>query len=132
MWSGLGGTPGWFDRYEEPGDFERWHAMALASIIRPDEGYALGIDCADRWLSTRWGTKLVLTDERVVRFRADPADPIKQTYWIEDIAEVEHNAGVFTAEMKLIGDGFYEVCSVPKRLGREFAEAVENTLRRSR
>lgn len=102
--------------------------MALASVVLPSETYVLGIDCADRWLFKRWGVKLVLTNERVMAFSPDPAAPLKRTYWHEDIAEVEYETGTFTAELTLLGADFYEAYSVPKGLGREFAETVRRRL----
>lgn len=122
-----GPIPG-FTRYDAPAEFERWHAMALASIVPPGEEYVLGIDGADRWLFRRWGTKLVLTDARVVAFAADPADPMKRSHWFPDISGVNYETGRVIDELRLVGDGLYEVYAVPKGLGREFAEALERAL----
>jgi hypothetical protein len=122
------GAIGRFARYDERTDFERWHAMALASFVPLDEGYVLGIDCADRWLFTRWGTKLVLTDERIGAFTADPNNPMKQTYWLEKMSDMSYDEGLLTDELRLVGTDSYGAYTVPKRLGREFAEAVENAL----
>lgn len=113
-----------FTRYDEPGELKQWPAMALASIVEPGEGYVLGIDCADRWLFTDWGTKLVLTNERVVAFTPDPASPMKRAYGLADIEEIRYDSGILAAEMRLSGADFFESYTVPKRLGREFFEAV--------
>lgn len=113
-----------FARYDRPSDFKQQHAMALASLLRPPEMYVLGIDCADRWLFKKWNTKLVLTDERVLAFSPDPVVPVKRTHWLADIADVQFDTGLFTAELRLRGIDFYETYPVPKGLGREFAEAV--------
>lgn len=121
-------TIGRFLRYQDRADFERWHAMALSSFVPIAEGYVLGIDCADRWLLKKWGTKLVLTDERVAAFRADPADPMKRTHWLEEIVELKYDTGLITGELRLIGADFYGVYTVPKHLGREFADAVEDAI----
>lgn len=74
--------------------------------------------------SSGGGTKLVLTNERVVAFRADPARTMKRTYWIADIDEIKYDPSPFIADMGLLGSDFYDSYTVPKRLGREFVEAV--------
>jgi hypothetical protein len=117
-----------FDRYDRPTDLAPWHAMALASIVGPGEEYVLGIDCADYWLFGRWGTKLVLTDERVVAFAADPAGPMKRSHRLEEIAEVAYDRGLVAAELRFLGADFLETYPVPRRLGREFADAVRSRL----
>lgn len=113
-----------FHRYDTPTDFTGRHAMALASIVRPAEGYVTGIDCADRWRLRRRGVRLVLTDERVVAFSPNPAAPMKRSHWLEAMSNVDYHPGVFTGELRFSGVGFYETYRVPKRLGREFAAAV--------
>lgn len=118
-----------FQRYDAPSDFTGLHATALASIVPPAEGYVTGIDCADRWLFRRPSTRLVLTDERVVAFSPSPAAPIKRSHWLGEVTDVGYDAGTFTAELRFIGVGFYETYRVPKRLGREFAEAVRERVK---
>ena len=117
-----------FARYEERADFTSWDAMALASIVPPGEHFVLGIDCADRWLFTRWTTKLVLTDERVVAFSPDPAAPVKRSYWLRDITAIRYETKTFDAELRLLGASLYEGYTVPKRFGEEFADAVRARL----
>ena len=122
---------GWltlFHRYDAPTEFTGRHAAALASIVRPDEGYVTGIDCADRWRLRRRGIRLVLTDERVVAFSPNPAAPVKRSHWLEETSSVGYDAGTITAELRFNGVGFYETYRVPKRLGREFAAAVGERL----
>jgi hypothetical protein len=118
-----------FRRYDAPTDFTGWHATALASIVPPAEEYVTGIDCADRWGLRRRGTRLVLTDERVVAFSPNPTAPVKRSHWLEDMVNVGYDAGVITAELRFSGVGFYESYRVPKRLGREFAEAAREGMR---
>ena len=102
--------------------------MALATIIPPGEHFVLGIDCADRWLFTRWSTKLALTDERVVAFSPDPTAPIKRSYWLEDLIDIRYRRKILGAELRLFGADLNEVYTVPKRFGKEFAEAVRARL----
>ena len=117
-----------FHRYDAPTDFSGPHAAALASIVRPAEEYVTGIDCAGRWGPRRGGVRLVLTDERVAAFSPNPAAPVKRSHWLEEMTNVGYEAGRFTAELRFRGVGFYETYRVPKRLGREFAEAVRGRL----
>ena len=122
---------GRFARYDYRTDFERRHERTLANLVPTTEDYVFGIDCADRWLSRKRRTRLVLTEERVAAFRAGPSDPIKRTHWLEDITAMKYDTGFLTNELRLTGEDFYAAYTVPKRLGREFAEAVKNTLARA-
>jgi hypothetical protein len=117
-----------FRRYDEPSAFTGLRAVALASIVRPAEGYVLGIDCADRWFLSRRGTKLVLTDERVVAFCPDPSGPVKRSYRLDEVTSVGYEPGLLTAEFRIRGPGSYETYPVPKRLGEEFVDAVRSRL----
>ena len=115
-------------RYDEPTDFPGLYRVALASIVHPAEGYVFGIDCVDHRLLLGREAKLVLTNERVIAFSPQPAAPLKRTHRLDTIERVEFDTGLFTAETTLHGSEAPETYPVPKRLGREFTEAVRARL----
>ena len=117
-----------YTRYDNPIDFNGGSARVLADTIKSDEEFILGIDCAENRYFKRWGTKLVLTDKRIISLRSKIVGSTTKDYRLNSINHIEYSTTAISGELKLSGSGFNESYDLPKDLGREFVDRARNFL----
>lgn len=117
-----------YTRYDEPTAFSGGPARILVDTTTSDEKFILGIDCAENRFFNRWGTKLVLTDQRVIALRSKIIGSTVEDYKLESINHVEYESTTISGELELSGAGFGESYNVPKGMGRDFVNEIRYRL----
>jgi len=117
-----------YNQYDTPTDFSGGAARILVDTINSNERFIQGIDCAESKFWKRWGTKLVLTDRRVIAIRSRLIGSSVEDYQLESISHVEFDASIVSGELTLSGAGFDSSYDVPKSMGSDFANEIRNRL----
>lgn len=117
-----------YNRYDQPTDLSGGAAKIFVDTIEDDEKFIQGIDTAESKLMKRWGTKLILTDRRVIALRSKIIGSSIEDYRLNSINRVDFESNALSGELVLSGAGFDSSYDVPKGIGSDFANEIRNRI----
>lgn len=116
-----------YSAYKTLDDLPRRQRNAVQSMLLTDEKFQSGIDCAEGRAVTKWNTKLILTNQRILAVKKGIIGRETEDYSLQDITSIKLDTGLISGELTLQGSGIMDEYEVPKGAGKRFVQAVRET-----
>lgn len=113
-----------YSEYKSLGGFSGRREKAIKSLLLGDEEFLRAIDCAEGRTMTKWNTKLVLTNQRILAVRKALIGKESEDYSLSDISSIKYDTGMLTGELTLQGSGIDDSYDLPKNMGERFVNAA--------
>ena len=113
-----------YNQYNQPTELSGGVAKVLVDAVEQGEEFILGTDCVEDRFLKRWGTKIILTDKRVILVRSKVIGSYFEDYMLESINNVQYESTTLSDELTLSGSGFDSSYDLPKGMGSKFASEI--------
>lgn len=117
-----------YEQYETLGDIPQRYRKRLNDILHDSEEFVLAIDTKSGRFRSKHNTKLVLTNQRVIRMKSGMVRSKTEDYSLEDITSIQFNRGIRKSELKLQGSAIDDTYSTTKRHGQAFVSAARERM----
>lgn len=117
-----------FQIYESLHDFDDTRRGAVVSVLGEKEEFVFGVDVDDSIHAKRWGTKLVVTDHRIISVKKTPRKKEIKDFTFEMIDSIEYYEGKILKKVAISGLSFNKEYYLRKNHGTKFVSRTREKM----
>lgn len=117
-----------YEQYDTLSEIPRRYRKRLKKHLFDDEEFIMAIDAKSGRVRSKHNTKLVLTDQRIIRMKSGLVRSKTEDYNLEEITSIQFNRGLRKSKLKLQGSAIDDTYPTTKRHGRAFATAARERM----
>lgn len=117
-----------YEQYGTVSEVPRRYRKRLKKLLFDGEEFVMAIDTKSGRVRSKHNTKLVLTDQRVIRMKPGMVRSKIEDYDLGEITSIQFNRGIRKSKLKLQGSAIDDAYPTTKRHGREFVSAAREQM----